>query len=135
MPFSRLHRRTYALYWDLFTPPEREQRSAEIAAETERHRKLEAATVGFAQLGEMQAERDANMQGEETAPDRVMGRPGRRGSKWFDLPVNPAHPMALIVTYNPDEWQRRTFEILVDGQHIGEQTIERRGPMRFFDAE
>lgn len=137
VPFYRLHRRTYAVYWDLFTPPEWEQRAAELAAEAEKQRKLEAATVGFVQPGEMQAERDANMQGEGTSPDRVMGRPGRRGSKWFsfDLPVDPAHPMALVVTYNHDEWQKRMFDILVDNQRIGEQTIERRGPLQFFDIQ
>ena len=43
--------------------------------------------------------------------------------------------MALVVTYNHDEWQERTFDILVDGVRVGEQTIERRGPMRFFDVE
>ena len=137
VPFYRLHRRTYALYWDLFMPAEWDQRAAEIAVEQDKQRKLEAATVGFAQPGEMQAERDANMQGENTAPERVMGRPGRRGSKWFsfDLPVDPAHPMTLVVTYNHDEWQVRTFEVLVDGQRVGEQTLERRGPLRFFDVE
>jgi hypothetical protein len=137
MPFYRLHRRTYGVYWDLFTPPEWEQRSGEITVEREKQRKLEAATVGYVQPGEMQAERDANMQGESTSPDRVMGRPGRRGAQWFsfDLPVDPAHPMALVVTYNSDEWQQRSFEILVEGTRVGEQTIERRGPMRFFDAQ
>lgn len=136
-PFHRLHRRTYAVYWDLFTPSEWEQRAAESAAAREKQRKLEDATVGYVQPGEMQAERDANMQGEETSPDRVMGRPGRRGRNWFsfDLPVDPARPMALVVTYNHDEWQERTFEILVDGTRVGEQTIERRGPMRFLDVE
>ncbi len=137
VPFYRLHRRTYAVYWDLFTPTEWEQRAAELAVEAEKQRKLEAATVGFVQPGEMQAERNANMQGEETSPDRVMGRPGRRGAKWFsfDLAVDPDHPMALVVTYNRDEWQRRTFHILVDGQRLGEQILERRGPLKFFDVE
>jgi hypothetical protein len=137
VPFYRLHRRTYAIYWDLFKPQEWEQRATELAAERERQRKLEAATVGFAQPGEMQAERDANMQGEDTEPLRLQSRPGRRGGKWFsfDLPVDPAHPMALVITYNHDEWQERKFEVLVDGARVGEQTIERRGPMRFFDVK
>ncbi len=136
-PFYRLHRRTYAVYWDLFTPAEWAQRAAEIAAEREKQRQLEAATIGSAQPGEMQAERAANMQGENTEPVRIQSRPGRRGSKWFsfDLPVDPTKPMALVVTYNHDEWQERTFEILVDGTRVGEQTIERRGPMRFFEVE
>ncbi len=136
VPFYRLHRRTYALYWDLFTPPEWEQQSAQLAAERERQLRLEAATVGFAQPGLMQAERDANMQGEDTEPLRLMGRPGRRGTRWisFDLPVDPASPLALVVTYNHDEWQERHFDVLVDGRKVGEQTIERRGPTTFFDG-
>src|SRR5206468_12302893 len=83
MPFYRLHERTYAVYWDLFTPAEWEKRAAEIAAEREHQRNLEAATVAFAQPGEMQPERDFDMQGEDTFPDRSTGRAGRRGRKWF----------------------------------------------------
>jgi hypothetical protein len=137
VPFYRLHRRTYAVYWDLFTPAEWDQKAVEIAAAEAKQRKLEAATVALVQPGEMQTERDFNMQGEETSPDRLMGRAARRGTKWFsfDVPVDPTHPMALVVTYNSDEWQRRTFEILVDGRRVGEQTVERRGPLRFFDVE
>jgi hypothetical protein len=137
VPFYRLHRRTYGLYWDLFTPAEWEMRAAEIAAEREKQRQLEAATVGYVQPGEMQSERDAHMQGESTEPVRLMGRAGRRGAKWFsfDLPVDPTHPMVLVITYNHDEWQERTFEILVDGRRVGEQTLERRGPMRFFEVD
>jgi DUF1680 family protein/cyclophilin family peptidyl-prolyl cis-trans isomerase len=137
VPFYRLHRRTYAVYWDLFTPAEWTQHAAQLAAEREQQRQLEAATIGYAQPGEMQAERDANMQGEDTEPVRIQSRPGRRGTKWFsfDLPVDATKPMTLVVTYNHDEWQERTFEILVDGTRVGEQTIERRGPMKFFDVE
>jgi hypothetical protein len=129
------------VYWDVLSPAEWEKRSAEIAAERERQRKLEAATVGFAQPGETQPERDFNQQGEETSATRWAGRPGRRASKWFsfDLPVDPAHPMALVVTYHSEERQARTFEILVDGVRVGEQTLERYRPGtssgRFFDVE
>jgi DUF1680 family protein len=137
VPFYRLHRRTYAIYWDLLTPTDWEKRAAEIASERERQRKLEAATIAFAQPGEMQPERDFNMQGEDTSPDRVMGRPARRGRNWFsfDLPVDPTHPMALVVTYYSDEWRKRTFNVLVEGQKIGQETIEKGVPVRFFDAE
>jgi len=136
-PFYRLHRRTYAIYWDLFTPADWDKKSAEIAAEREHQRKLELATVAFAQPGEMQPERDFNMQGEDTSTDRVMGRASRRGAKWFsfDLPVDPSHPTALVVTYYSDEWRKRTFDVLVEGQKVGDQIIEKGGPVRFFDVE
>ena len=63
-PFYRLHRRTYGVYWDLFTPEEwQHQGDAYAAAEARRHA-LEAATVDFAQPGEMQSETDHHYHGE-----------------------------------------------------------------------
>jgi uncharacterized protein len=137
VPFYRLHRRTYAVYWDLYTPEEWTRKAGVIAAERERQKKLEQATVAYAQPGEMQPERDFNQQGEDTAPDRVMGRPARRGTKWFsfDLPVDSKHPMAVVVTYYSDEWRKRTFEVLVDGRRVAEQVVEKSGPPHFFDVQ
>lgn len=137
VPFYRLHRRTYAVYWDMFTQPEWEDRARQVEAERERQKKLEEATVAFAQPGEMQPERDFNQQGEDSEPDRVMGRAARRGTKWFsfDLPVDAAHPMSVVVTYYNDEWRKRTFDILVDGQKIGEQVVEKGGEPHFFDVD
>ena len=137
VPFYRLHRRTYAAYCDLFTPAEWTKRAAELAAERERQRKLELATVAFVQPGEMQPERDFNMQGEDTTPDRVMGRPGRRARKWFafDLPVDAAHPLALVATYCSDEWRPREFVIKIGDQQLARQTVSKGGPPRFFDVE
>jgi hypothetical protein len=137
VPFHLLHRHRYAAYWDFFTPESWQEKAADITRQRERLAKLEAATVAYAQPGEMQPERDFNLQGEDTRPDRVMGRPCRRGSKWFslDLPVDPSHPMAVVVTYNRDEWRRRTFDLMVNGRKIGEQVIEGRGKPEFFDVE
>ena len=88
--------------------------------------------MAFVQPGEMQSERDFNEQGEDSSPDRVVGRAARRGRNWFsfDLPVDASHPMAVVVTYNSDEWRKRTFDILVDGQRVGEQAVENQGSPR-----
>jgi hypothetical protein len=140
VPFYRLPRRRYAIYWDAFTPQEWEKKARDYASQQERQKRLEAATIAFAQPGQMQPERDFNQQGEDSSPVQVLGRYGRRGNKWFsfDLPVDPAAPMTLIVTYTNDEQQRRSFDVLVDGSRVGEQTMERRTPqkdIRFFDVE
>jgi hypothetical protein len=141
VPFYRLHRRTYSIYFDLFTPTEWEKKAAEIAAERERLRLRDAATVGYVQPGEMQPERDSNQQGEETSPVRVAGRPGRSARKWFsfDLPVESARQMVLVVSYHGEERATRSLEILVDGVKVGQQTIERHRPgsnsKSFFDVE
>jgi hypothetical protein len=72
---------------------------------------------------------------------REQGTPGRRAGKWFsfDMPVEPEHPMTLIVTYHDEERANRTFEILVGGVRVGQQSIERHRPGNgsrgFFDVE
>ena len=141
VPFYRLHRRMYSLYWDLYTTDGWNKKFEEFAAEQATRRKLEAATIGFVQPGDPEREKTFSQQGEETAPDRAMGRTGRRSRKWFsfDLPVDPTKPIALVVTYNSEERGTRTFEILVNGQRVGEGTIERSPPGsasgHFFDVD
>jgi len=138
LPFYRLHERAYSVYCDLYTPADWKQKAAEIAAEQERQRKLQAATVSFVQPGEMQPERNFNQQGEETYPERVLGRAGRNGRKWFsfDMPVDPTHPLTLVVTYHGGERRRTaTFDILIDGTKIATQEVARSLKPGFFDAE
>lgn len=141
LPFYRLHRRTYSVYFDLFTPAEWEKKAAALLAEQERQRKLEAATIAYVEAGEVYFERDFNQKGEETQPLRNQGRPGRSSRKWFsyDIPVDTAHPLKLIITYHGEERATRTHEILIEGARIGEQRIERHRPgsatKSFFDVE
>jgi DUF1680 family protein len=141
LPFYRLHHRAYSVYWDMLTPAEWQKRAAAMAIEGERERKREAATIAFVQPGDKEHERSFNRQGEETSVSRLFGRPGRSSRKWFsfDLPVDAAHPMILIVSYHAEERAKRTFEILVDGLRVGQQTIERHRPGNgsrgFFDVE
>jgi uncharacterized protein len=137
VPFYRLHRRAYAAYWDLATPTEYEAKVAELTAERDRQRKLEAATVAAVRIGDSASEKSFNQQGEETSIVRADGRPGRRAAKWFsyDVPIDGASRSALVLTYNSDTRQTRTFEVLVDGQRVGEQTIPRSSVAKFFDVE
>ena len=141
VPFYRLHRRTYSVYWDLYTDESWTRKIEELNAERTRQQKLEAATVAYVAPGDPEKEKSFNLKSEESAPDRVLGRVGRRSRKWFsfDLPVEAAKPLALVVTLNPEERAKRSFEILVDGQRIGEGMIERFPPGsptgRFYDLD
>ena len=86
-------------------------------------------------------ERSFNQRGRETTREGSMGRPGRRGKKWFsyDLPVDAPQPVTLVVTYNTDQRGKRSVDILVDGQRVGEQAIQGSPPGsatgRFFDVD
>jgi hypothetical protein len=105
-PFFRVHRRTYATYFDLYTPAEWDSKKAEYVAEAERLRKLEAASVAVVQPGDQANETQFGYKGAEDAQvQRMLGRSGRRGASWFsyDVPVEAARPMALIATYYSDD--------------------------------
>jgi hypothetical protein len=136
-PFYKLHRRTYTAYWDILTPTEHKTRLTERAAEEQRQRALEAASVGFVPAGDAKAEKAFNQQGEETTIVRAEGRPGRRSAKWFsyDVPVEATATMTLVVTYNSDNRRARSFEIHADGQRISEQALAQSSVSRFFDAQ
>ncbi len=141
MPFYKMHGKRYGIYWDILTSADWQKRAGRLAAEQEKQQRLTAATVAFAQPGEMQPERDFNYQaGEETQPVRAQDRTGRRAATWlsFDLPVEEAHPMKLIVTYRNDEPLRRQFELQIDGRKVADQKIDRASPQEqtgFFDVE
>jgi hypothetical protein len=139
VPFYRLHRRIYAAYWDVLTPEEWTERAEALKAADEARRKLEAATVAFVQPGQMQAERDFNQRGGQTSPFQLRGRYGRRAVDWFsfDLAVDPAAALELVVTYTNDERADRVFAVMIDGRKVGEQRIARRAPQEkeeFFDV-
>ena len=125
-PFYRTQERNYSIYFDVLTPADFDVRSAEIAAERERTRKLEAATIGFVQPGEMQPERDFHYHSEpaDRPTQRIDGRGSRAGGGWFsfDLPVDPSTANAVVVTYENQAGEAPAsgnFRILVDGTEVG----------------
>jgi hypothetical protein len=141
VPFYRLHRRTYSIYWDLDTESSWTKKIEELKAERARQQKLEAATLTFLSPGNTEKEKAFDAKGEESSPETRHGRLGRRARKWFsyEVPVDPAKAMALVVSFNTEERAKRSFEILLDGQRIGEGVIERyppgSPPGRFYDVD
>jgi len=138
-PFYRLHRRRYALYWDLFTPQEWEKEQQKILAEKERLKRLEEATVVYIQPGEIQEDRNYNYQGENSFSLRVKERSGRGGRGWFsyDVAYEATQPAALVVTYYSGPTRRGVsrFKICIDGQLLKREEIKYSPPARFFDVE
>jgi DUF1680 family protein len=124
-PFYRTHGRTYSLYFDVLTPAEFDNRAAQVVAERERIRRLEAATLAYVQPGDAQVERTVNYQSDPTNRQaaRTNGRSSRGGTGWFsfDLPAEGAKDMAVVVTYLNElglEPAAGNFQILVEGTEI-----------------
>jgi hypothetical protein len=124
-PFYRTHRRRYSVYFDTITENEFESRAKAAAAERERIRKMEAATIAYVAPGDAEAERKFHYQSEPAnrPVTRTNARTGRGGSGWFsfDLPAEPDSRLTLVLTYLNElglEPANGNFQILADGTPI-----------------
>lgn len=136
VPFRSLFGQRYAVYWRLFAPGSREQ----LAYETELARKaaLRARFVDLVEIGDPESEREHGLRGERTNSGLHQGRHWRDApGGWFTYQVKvlPDAPTTLVLTYWGDDAGNRVFDVLVDGQKIATQRLERNQPGQFFDVE
>jgi uncharacterized protein len=138
VPFHRLHDRRYTVYLDQFDTNQWAARQAELKAEQERLRALEARTVDLLRIGEMQPERDHGLKGERTSAGDAFGRKWRHAvdGGWFafELKVLPEVPQELLVTYWGGDGGNRVFDLLVEGEKLATQRLERNQPDKFFEV-
>ncbi len=138
IPFYQMHDERYSVYFDLFSPSAWQARQAQYRAEEAQLKALEARTVDFFQPGEMQPERDHNLQSEKSGAGEALGRKWRDASDggWFafDLQVLGDAPQDLVLTYWGGEVGNRAFDVLIDGQKIAAQTLLNNQPGKFFDV-
>ena len=137
-PFFRMHDQRYTVYWDLFTASQWSARAAAYRADQDRQQELDARTLDVLQIGEMQPERDHHLQGDRTSAGEAFGRKWRHATEggWFsfDMKVAPDAPVQLVVTYwGSDGGGMREFDIMVDGEKIATQKLEKNHPDQFFD--
>jgi DUF1680 family protein len=137
IPFYKMHHRRYSIYWDLYTSDEWRSHEAELRAEEERQRQLDARTIDVLRVGEMQPERDHNLVGENTSVGDFRGRKWRHAPDgWFafDMKVKPDSPLDLLCTYWGSEIGARVFDILIDGRKIATQSLHNDKPGELFDV-
>jgi hypothetical protein len=139
-PFYRTHGKRYSVYFDVLTPQQFDTKVAGLNAERERAAAVGAATLGFAQPGDAQNEKDFNYQSQPA--DRPLGRANGRGNRAgtgsfsFDLPVDASGDNTVLVTYFNELGLPPAlgkFDIIVDGQRIGSYAPD-RAATGFFDA-
>ncbi|MHB0956761.1 MAG: beta-L-arabinofuranosidase domain-containing protein [Pirellulaceae bacterium] len=138
VPFHSLHDRRYSVYLDIFTRAQWAEKEVELQAQQERERQLAARTVDILRIGEMQPERDHQLSGERTGAGEHRGRKWRHATDggWFafEISVDGEGSNELLCTYWGSETGQRTFDILVDGQKIAEQSLRNDRPNQFFDV-
>ncbi len=142
VPFYSQYERRSAVYFKRFTDAEWVTEEAAFKAEQARQKDLAARSVDVMYLGEMQAERDHDLQSDVSWPGTYRGRNGRDaregGFMEFHMKTvkdgNPVGPLTLQATYWGDD--RCGFDILIDGQKA--VTVVHRSaphPGAFFDED
>lgn len=100
---------------------------------------LDARTIDKVVIGSRASENRHGMQGDNTQSGPFRGRFWRHAGNggWFSyqLAVVPDAGQAVLCTYWGDDFGNRQFEIVVEGQVIGAQTLQRNTPGAFFDVE
>lgn len=135
-PFYANHHRRSAVYFQKYTDEQWAEAEVAYAAEQARLQDLAERSVDVMHLGEMQPERDHNLESAISYPLVYRGRKGRDartgGFFSFDFKVAPG-PLQLQATYWGEE-RKRQFYILIDGERLATQTLNFDHPGEFFDV-
>ena len=138
-PFYSTYKQYYSVYFDYFTKQGWEERKADYEAEKRKQQLIEEKTIDNFRVGEMQPERDHELQASERSyVDIALGRSGReaRAGNYFafNMKVQPGFPNKLLLTYIGDD-KRRKFDVKVEGEVIA--TVEWNGGVtgKFYDLE
>ncbi|MDC7683435.1 glycoside hydrolase family 127 protein [Asticcacaulis sp. BYS171W] len=123
VPFYSQYERRSGVYFKKFTQTQWTTEEAAFLAEQERQRDLAARSVDVMYLGEMQPERDHNLESDVSWPGTYRGRNGRdaRQGGFMQFTMKVRHddgkdpgPLKLQATYWGDD--KRSYDILIDGQ-------------------
>ncbi len=135
-PFYKTRHERYSIYFDVFTPQEWQAREAQYRSAEERQKELAARTVDVFSPGEMQAERDHNVQSDKSTAGDFNNRKWRdaRDGGWFSFDMKtPAAASDLILTFWGSESGNRVFDVLINGKNVGTIRLDNNKPNQFFD--
>ena len=139
IPYFQAHHGPATVYFDRFTAAQWAAKAAEYRAEQERQQRILALTVDTLGVGEMQAERDHNVDGQHTRVGELNGRKwrdaGDGGAFSFDLKTDPNTPQRLILTYWGSDGGARAFDILIDTKKLASESLEGKTPGKFVEVE
>ena len=128
MPFYAIHGQKHAVYFDKFSTQEWTKKEKEYQALIEKQKELEARTTDHLRIGEMQPERDHDLQAENSKTGDVSGNKYRDAfNGWFSftVKVDPTKEMQMLCSYWGADKDKRNFDILIDGKKF--KTINLQG--------
>src|SRR5690606_6445751 len=136
-PFNRIDDEYYTVYWDVFTKDAWRAEQKRYEESKQANYELEKSTVDYLRVGEMQPERDHNFTGENleygeshTRKFRVANNGGHFS---FTMKVVPGFSYNLIATYWGMDNRGRNFDIIVEGETIASEDLNKYKQSKFYD--
>ena len=132
IPFYALHERRNCIFFDRMTPEQAQALRLEAQKRAQAEEELKARTLDYVAPGEMQSERDHNIQSEKSDVGPYNGRKYRHASGWFsyDVAVSPTLQNEIQL----DFWggDVRKFTVELDGKEIAVVELKKDRPGQFF---
>jgi DUF1680 family protein len=136
-PFYSIQNDYYTVYWDVFTPQTWKDQQKIYEEKRKAERDLENRTVDILRVGEMQPERDHNFTGDKTETGESHTRKFRianeDGSFSFNMKVDQELSHTLIATYWGMDNRGRNFDIIVEGEKIASEDLNKYKESKFYD--
>jgi len=137
IPFFKAHHQRYTVYWDIMTEKAWQEQEAKRLAEEKRLKDLKERTIDEA-VPQKESEKAHNLKGGNMLAGAAFNRHWRHAwpGSWFsyDLKVDPAKPIEVVVTCWGGDKGKRGFDVKVGDTKIGEQTLIGDKPGVFFDT-
>ena len=132
VPFYALHERRNCIFFDRMTPEQVQAIKQEAQRREQAEKELKARTLDYVAPGEMQSERDHNVQSANSEVGTHNGRKYRHAGGWFsyDVAVDPTVQNEIQL----DFWggDVRKFTVELDGKEIATIQLNNDKPGQFF---
>lgn len=136
-PFNTIANDYYSVYWDVFTPTEWKEKELVYESRRKLEAEREQSTVDVLRIGEMQPERDHELVGENTEIGESHTHKYRvanpNGFFSFTMKVQPGFSYLLIGTYWGMDNRGRQFDVIVEGQTIASEDLNKYKESKFYD--
>ena len=136
IPFFRLHKSRYMVYWPVETPEQLAQHKQQYAEADAARLTLAAQTVDAISPGEQQPEADHFFAGEQTEAGIHNGRHWRHSKDWFSYQLkDPEHEAkTLRITYYGLD-AGRNFQIMLNGVKLADVALKGDKGDQFFSVD
>lgn len=138
--FARLNRGGGSRVWIVEDPEKAtDDRPGSHTKEPVVREDLDKRTVDKVAIGSRKSEKEHGLKGGNTQSGQFQDRYWRHagGGGWFsyELAVDPKTKNSILCTYWGDDVGNRHFDIVVVGEIIGTQRLQKSNPGKFFDVE